>query len=393
MALTRTRWLAIAMVALLLAPVLILRDAQFFEWPSTARDRLISRLGLAEARVRRTADQLHLMRLRDSISRTVISEMPTTAAYAIDRAFDRESRVLIDSLISGSHPEQPIAARIPVRLVVVLDSVSVVRGQHRRSPARGVLAIDYVLPTDSLRRCLAIARVRPTARRFYDAELRSSISRERLLGPCAYFQQFGLPGRSIRAWLDARGWQFSQRASWTAAPPPWLDGMLDSSYRQQIGLEYVMSTVGRACAGGQDEACLHALLSRAPLAERERQMAFSAGVLSPGLHNPFVHGDNAWLTSAWPLGAREWTLLSDMVRTIGPERFERFWSSELSPEQAFQTAAGTSLATWTREWIETTYHPQATGPTLPAGATGFAGLLMFVALGFAIRAARRRQVG
>jgi hypothetical protein len=197
----------------------------------------------------------------------------------------------------------------------------------------------------------------------------------------------------IRAWLDARGWQFSQRAAWTAAPAPWLDGIADSSYRQRIDLQYVMSTVGRACAGGQDEACLQALLSRAPLAERERQVVFSAGILSPGLYNPFLHGDNAWLTSSWPLGAREWTLLSDMVRAMGPERFERFWTSELSPEQAFQVAAGTSMAAWTREWIETTYHPQPTGPTVPAGATGFAASLMIVALGLAILAARRRQIG
>ena len=209
------------------------------------------------------------------------------------------------------------------------------------------------------------------------------------MGPCAYFEHFGVPGNAIRRWLDVRGWQFAQRATWEEPAASWLDGMPDSAFRARIDLEFVIGVSGRACAGGKDQACMDALLSRAP---QQNRMSLNASVLTPGYFNPFVHGDNGWLTRSWALGSREWTLLSDMVRSIGPERFERFWSSDLPPEQAFQAAVGTSMAAWTREWIETTYHPQATGPSLPAGATGFAALLLIVALGLTIVAARRRQI-
>ena len=283
-----------------------------------------------------------------------------------------------------------MAARIPPSVFFILDSVSALRGHPRGTGSRGVRAIDYLLPHDSSRRCIDIAGVRAAAnRRMYEAELRSRISRERLMGPCAYLEHFGAPGNAIRRWLNARAWQFAQRSSWSEPPMPWLDGSPDSSFRERIDLEFVMSSSGRACAGGRDEACIDALFSRAP---RQNRMTLNAGVLTPGYFNPFVHGDNGWLTRAWALGSREWTLLSDMVRDLGPERFERFWSSELSPEQAFQAAAGMSMAEWTRDWIETTYHPQSTGPALPAGATGFAALLLIVALGLTIVAARRRQI-
>ena len=392
MALTPRRWIAIALMGCFLAPVVILHDVETPEWRLTERDQVTGRLHVAEAQLRRAADQLRVLQLRDSI--VPIASRSSAPAFAVDGAFDRDSRALIDSLVVAVRPERAMAARIPANVFFVLDTVTLVRGQSRHARARGALAIDYVLPTDSTRRCVVIARVRtPAIERLFQAELRSSISRERLLGPCAFLERFGFPGKSIRNWLDVRGWQLAQRAAWEQPAAPWLDGSPDSAYRARIGLEFVMSSSGRACAGGRDQACLDALLLRSAGDGRQSRMTLSAGVLSPGYYNPFVHGDNGWLTRSWALGSREWTLLSDMVRSIGPERFEGFWSSELPPEQAFQAAAGTSLAGWTRAWIETTYHAQATGPALPAGATGFAALMLIAALGLTIVAARRRQIG
>jgi hypothetical protein len=391
MALTPSRWIAIAVTGFLLAPVVILDGVETPEWRRSKRDQLTGRLSVAETQLRRAADQLRVLQLRDSI--LPIASRTSAPPFAVDGAFDRDSRALIDSVIVAARSERAMAARIPANVFFVLDTVTEVRGQTRHTSARGALAIDYVLPSDSAQRCVVIARVRmPAIERLFQAELRSSISHERLLGPCAFLEHFGVPGKSIRSWLDVRGWHFAQRGAWEEPPAPWLDGSPDSAYRARIDLEFVMSSSGRGCAGGKDPACLDALLSRSADG-RQSRMTLSAAVLSPGYYNPFVHGDNAWLTRSWALGSREWTLLSDMVRSMGPERFERFWSSELPPEQAFQAAAGTSLAGWTRAWIETTYHPQATGPALPAGATGFAALMLIAALGLTIVAARRRQIG
>jgi hypothetical protein len=392
MALTPSRWIAIAATGFLLAAVVIVDDVETLEWRRSKRDQLTGRLYVAETQLRRAADQLRVLQLRDSI--LPIASKGSASSFLVDGAFDPASRALIDSVIVAARSERAMAARIPASVFFVLDTVAEVRGQNRHAGARGALAIDYVLPSDSTRRCVVIARVRmPAMDRLVGAELRSSISRERLLGPCAFLEHFGTPGKSIRGWLDVRGWQFAQRSAWEEPPAPWLDGSPDSTYRARIDLEFVMSSSGRACAGGKDPACLDALLSRSAVTGRQSPMTLSAGVLSSGYYNPFVHGDNGWLTRSWALGSREWTLLSDMVRSMGPERFERFWSSELPPEQAFQAAAGTSLAGWTRAWIETTYHPQATGPTLPAGATGFAALVLIPAVGLTLFAARRRQIG
>lgn len=397
MALTLGRWLAIALVGFLLAPVVILGDADVSEWRPTARDRLVDRSRVAETNLRHATDQLRILQLRDSLARSATAR--GWPAFAIDAAFDRSSRILIDSIVAAVHAGGAKGAggagdaRIPASVFFVLDTVTEVRGYPRATRSRGALAVDYVLPAGSSQRCIVIARARPvTTRRLFEAELRSRIIRERLLGPCAYFERFGAPGAAVRRWLDDRGWQFAQRSVWNVPPVRWLDGMPDSSYRSRIDLDYVMSSSGRACAGGRDEACVQALVSQSSGADRWTAMRLDAGVLSSGFFNPFVHGDNFWFARAWPLGAREWTLLSDMVRSLGPERFEQFWTSDLPLDQAFPAAAGVSMAAWTRDWIETTYHPQATGPALPAGATGFAALMLIVALGLTIVAARRRQM-
>jgi hypothetical protein len=391
MALTPMRWMALALLGFVLAPVVILRDAETREWRPTERDRLIERSNAAQTRLGRAADQLRRLQLRDSVSR--IAMLASSPAFAIDATFDTASRGLVASIVAGVRDERAVAARIPTNVFFVLDTMTQVRGHSRGIGSRGALAIDYVLPSDSTRRCIAIARVRTvTTRRLYEAELRSSTTRERLLGPCAFFEHFGMPGKAVRTWLDDRGWQFAQRASWGKPQIPWLEGSPDSAYRSLIDLEYVMGTSGRACLGGNDAACEVALLTQAPVNAWQQTIGSGTGMLTPGYYNPFVHGDAAWPTRSWPLGAREWVLLADMVRALGPERFERFWTSDLPPKRAFEAAAGVPLAGWTRGWLETTYHPQATGPALSAGAAGFAALLLIASIGLTIFAARRRQM-
>lgn len=392
MALTLKRWLAVALTGFLLVPVVVIEGRNQPEWRWTERDRLVERDRIAQSHVQRAVNQLRILEMADSIVR--VATRHPSAVVGIDVAFDSLRRGMIHDLALGAGASRPAAARVPTSVFFVLDTLTEVRGRSRRGGFSGALAFDYLLPTDSTSRCVVIARVRASGRQsLYHSELRSHVTRERLLGPCAYVEHFGPPGRAISEWMDARGWVFAQRGSWSHAALPWLDGMPDSAYRDRIDLQYVMDPVGVSCAAGKDEACLRALLEPPTPHPWRRSMGRTAGVLSTGFYNPFVHGDNAWLTRDWPLGSREWTLLSDMVRTIGPERFERFWTSDLPPEQAFRAATGQPLAEWTRGWIESTYHPQSGGPALPAGATGFGALLLIAGIGLSIVAARRRQTG
>ncbi|MGH7636240.1 MAG: hypothetical protein ACREOK_01210 [Gemmatimonadaceae bacterium] len=390
MALTLKRWMALALAGFFLAPVVVLEEHEPRGWQPSGRDRLSDRNQVSQAHVRRAANQLRILQIRDSVLR-VAARRPA-ADVGIDAAFGVERRATFENLAAQVSARRSAAARIPTSVFIVRDTVSRVRGQVRRGGFAGSITFDYQPPTDSVNRCIVIARVRFGNAR-YASELGSTITADRLLGPCAYFESFGRPGRAIAAWMDARGWQFAQRGEWSTPPLRWLEGTPDSAFRERIDLQWVMNPVGAACAAGKDESCLRALLD-ATVPDRWRtSVSHTAGVLTSGMYNPFVHGDGGWLTRDWPLGAREWTLLSDMVRTIGPERFERFWTSDLPPEQAFRAATGESLAEWTREWIEDTYHPQAGGPVLSAGATGFGALLLIAGVGLSIVAARRRQTG
>lgn len=390
MALTMRRWIALALAGFFLAPVIVLEEPEPRDWQSSGRARLAERNENAQAHVRFAANRLRIFQIRDSILQ-VAAHHPATEV-AIDAALGSARRALIENLAAEVSVRRPAAARIPTRIFFVLDTVTEVRLQTRRGGFAGAIAFDYLPPTDSSSRCIVIARVR-SGNPQSASELRSSITIDRLLGPCAYFERFGRPGRSIAAWMNSRGWQFAQRGEWSTPPLRWLEGTPDSAFRERIDLQWVMDPKGAACAAGKEDSCLHALLA-ATVPDRWRtSLSHTAGVLTTGFYNPFVHGDGGWLTRDWPLGAREWMLLADMVRSIGPDRFERFWTSDLPPAQAFRAATGVSLAKWTRDWIEDTYHPQAGGPVLSAGATGFGALLLIVGVGLSIVAARRRQTG
>jgi hypothetical protein len=55
------------------------------------------------------------------------------------------------------------------------------------------------------------------------------------------------------------------------------------------------------------------------------------------------------------LGWSEDALLADAVRSVGPDRFAQFWRSASTPDGAYLASTGTSLESWTRQWLTRTY--------------------------------------
>jgi hypothetical protein len=55
------------------------------------------------------------------------------------------------------------------------------------------------------------------------------------------------------------------------------------------------------------------------------------------------------------LGDADEELLADAVRSVGAERFARFWRSPLGPDSAFRAAAGTAIEPWTQRWLTRVY--------------------------------------
>ncbi|HEX7122275.1 MAG TPA: hypothetical protein VF178_07905 [Gemmatimonadaceae bacterium] len=61
---------------------------------------------------------------------------------------------------------------------------------------------------------------------------------------------------------------------------------------------------------------------------------------------------------AWTnLGPGSTSILSDMARELGEDRFHAFWTSDQPVEQAFATASGISLDAWMRHWLADTAAP------------------------------------
>ncbi len=143
---------------------------------------------------------------------------------------------------------------------------------------------------------------------------------------------------------------------------------------------------GIACLAGQTGACRQAVLSVPPLtrdtAWREAVVASTGTTVSQF----FVP------RAALPLGPGNGWLVSEMVRTLGPDKFGRFWRSQLPVDSAFAQASGQSLDNWAREWGERIYGQASVGPgvSIAGMATGLGVLILSLAVSVAVE--RRRRV-
>jgi hypothetical protein len=63
-------------------------------------------------------------------------------------------------------------------------------------------------------------------------------------------------------------------------------------------------------------------------------------------------------------GAMSGGYLSDLATALGPERFQRFWQSELAPDAALRAVIGRPLDVWTHQWAVGLVGAQRVGPGL-----------------------------
>jgi hypothetical protein len=388
MALTMRRWIALAAVGMAMVAVIVLRDAPRSVSEHSPRDVLAARRNRAIMQAQLAGDELRLRELMDSVQRAIT---PSAAPVLhVDASFDARTRAQLDSVLAGVR-RSGREALIPTRVIVLADRHA---GMLANPPAvgySGALALTYMLPApQSSEPCVVIARVRivdngSTFRNRITAELASATTRERFMGPCAYYEAFGPPGPRIDTWLRARGWAFGQRAEWTLAPsrlmpPQWYDGRIPD-------LHELMDTEGARCAIGDADACLRGLTEP----ERNWRLRVAGNNwVSTARFNPFTQDHWFGVGSRLDFGPREWTILSEMVRELGPTRFGTFWRSNASPPEAFQAAAGESIADWMTRWITSTYRSQTPGPHVSWRGALLALLLVVTSVAAALGVARRR---
>lgn len=252
-------------------------------------------------------------------------------------------------------------------------SVGVVLAQDRGSaapdePSLQGNQIAYLLP-DSSDRTTCIVLQTSTSIRW----LRGGVN----LGPCAFYAAFGAPGREIGGWLGARDFELAVSPLWKrrrgADESEWLLARGKPWFWWQV---YRYQANGVACLAGRAERCRLAVIDPPqPAGEPSRLVTLNQrGPLRP----PALAGGTHYL--------------ADVVRSVGRERFQRFWNSELPADTALAEALRMPIGEWTRRWQAELVRPIRLGAAPSAGSAILGVLLAFAALSIVLRTAARREV-
>ena len=281
---------------------------------------------------------------------------------AIDPGLSAGHRTLVERALTRQWKALGIdSALVPVTVAVVVDTVS---SQMEPDPMFGEITFDYALATGgegwSGDRCIVIVALNTerltrggSVRRLAEL-LAPGREAPSLLGPCAFQARFGRAGAGIDAWLRSRSYDLASRPAWQPAPVPALERHDPAVPPQRLfsarvgELYWTLSPEALACTAGALERCNESL---AP--PRDRPSTYLDG----GLVTSARSRDDHW-------GALGRGYLSDLATTLGPDRFARFWRSDLEPDAALQTVAAMPLTVWTQRWASSAVGPVRTGPAI-----------------------------
>jgi hypothetical protein len=302
-------------------------------------------------------------RQADGIARWQGASARRAGHVVIDSSVPAPLRRTVDSIAQLSWAMLGGSARQwRAALFVYYDSASFRLGSRFQEPYRPS-EVTFALPeaTDG-QRCVAIVRLRRT---------QIDVAPSSLMGPCALYARFGPPGTQVRAWLVRGRFIPARRMDWSSAdgaPPRDRDRWLDLDEPSALCLTRGGSPCLEAI-GTQPSPRSHAFTPPAP-----------PNVAAGG---PFaLTGGDGSPTS---IGLR--SLLSEMVREFGAERFQRFWSSPDTPERAFASSMGIALDAWARRQLDRT----AVAPSRAAVVTWESVLWLALSVPLLLLAAGRRR--
>ncbi|HMA42882.1 MAG TPA: hypothetical protein VKO86_02600 [Gemmatimonadales bacterium] len=301
----------------------------------------------------------HRERLRPELERRRALEIPGPAVLLDWPAVpDSLSRLYLARLDSVWQDLRLGVSKISVGVVVAFD----VHPSDPTTPSDPPPHTAYLLP-DSTDRNTCIV---------YETFTRAYWSPPNL-GPCAYYAAFGAPGREIERWLSGRQFDLAIAPLWTGpAQPSRTDGYFLSDIRNNA--RFWLQPAAVACVAGRVEGCRAAALESPPMSHDASRV---------------VSLDRWWRPPALAGGTH---YLADVVRSVGRERFQRFWNSELPVDTALAEALRMPVGEWTRRWQAGLVHPIRLGAAPSAGSAILAALLALAALGIVLRTAARRTV-
>jgi hypothetical protein len=236
----------------------------------------------------------------------------------------------------------------------------------------------YILP-DSTDRTTCVV-VYPGAG--LDAEPRIDRLTQRIrtgLGPCAFYARFGAPSARLRHWLDANFYDVAEGGDWSTVRHVRDVGDWDTDAFEEggwYGYPYFLPFDALACAAGRSAACL----SGWKRGEQNDAKPFQR-VIVPG---------RRWRTRDIRL-PNQGTLLASLVREVGDDAFQTFWTTSLPIDSALTIAVEQPAAEWlTRRSMPR--RPIRLGPVPPLSSMIEAVVIAGALLAIAAVMVSRRQV-
>ncbi len=384
MALTPFRWAAMALTGMLLVFLAVMREGRPYQ-PTSEQLRLSAMSMRSSHHGRRVAaftTQYRMAELTDSLRRAIpATSIPVRTIFAAN--VDLRVRVPIDSAVAQSRVKIGERPLIPVDVVTLVDTTSV---NSYRAWASSLTPF-YILPSRPTDRCVVVIPIGYENAYQYVRTMYTEDARRQILGPCAYYAAFGLPGASVREWLRLRGALLALGGSWTRNTQA-SDGRQYESYLSANSYFpgpppsfFLFSNRGVNCLVGDAETCESLVLERSiPTGQQSVGSAVRLGYRL----GPISQRNGA------ELGGRETELLADMLRSLGRERFARFWTSNQPVPQAFEQASGMRLGEWVSTWAAQSVARYDSGPKIPATSLVSALGIVIACVLFAVFAARRR---
>ena len=271
-------------------------------------------------------------------------------------------------------------AETKISVALVIDPID---GSDAVLPQEESWAPSYLLP-DSANRTLCLIRLSENTG-WRRAILRPSFARDNWLqqwlkanlGPCAFLAAYGMPGRSVRAWLGNRGFDLALAPAWNDSTPP-SSSILGFYRGWWWPFVYHQSFPAVACLARRVAGCREAVLEGAsddrPRANR----------------TPVVMTDRRYWRRQRLIGGS--TYLADVARQVGRDRFLEFWNSPLSVDSALSRALRQPVGEWTAQWQTRFTPPIRLGSSAPAAASLLAVILAIIAIASTAVTARKRQV-
>jgi hypothetical protein len=320
-------------------------------------------------------------RLEPEIARRRALDIPGPALfYAGPDSLSDSARGLVRALLDTAWSQLGLGVtKISVGVVV---SVVFDRTPATGTPGTQPVADAFLLPDSTDRTtCLAFVPIiywgRPGAlKNARPAPSPALVERFRNgLGVCAYFAALGSPGHEIARWLASRRFDLALLPWGLRIPRDSVAPELSDSRKPWFWwsiYRFQPSAVG--CMAGREDAC--------------RQTVLASDTSNP--ESPTVTREQIWRHAPALVGAGRY--FADVASDIGPERFGRFWNSELPVDTALTAALRMPVGEWTRRWQASIVQPIRLGPTASLGATLLALLLGIVAFLLVALTAARREV-